>query len=317
MTVDSQPEFLFTDYLQRLVNSEDSILSYELHCEDNDKQMKAGVGDGDPYKKSLCLFWIKQEKWMLQLVELEEAGRSLLWRLYSFRSPTRAIPQIPADATPDVKQSIHSLTYQMFTHSLARISELMTFRDTLVDVVFNVLSNVSLTLSTNNSLFVHSQFFVVLSKVLVVALEADEMKQLKNGLTNDLSWFRRVLTALGLPIKDSPKYQQMALFLANGDQFCGELKLILRQRVPRFEDILLDLIQTACDRIEAGTDIEMKHVWLKVFSLSFGEGMRLGNEIPQAIAISIQLIDDKTEELNILKRKKFKFAHVSKILNVK
>ncbi|KAI9343184.1 cytoplasmic fragile-X interacting family-domain-containing protein [Obelidium mucronatum] len=245
-----------------------------------------------------CMFWIKQNKCICKMNDLRRDGEAILWRLYSYRSPARAIPQIPADATPDIKQAFHSVVFQTLSPSLARISEVMSFRDDLVNSLYEIMSDISLATSTDNQLLVSSEFYEALVKCLALVVEGDQMKQVKNGLTNDLSLFRRTLTALDLPIRDSPKYQQMSRFLATGDQFAGDLKRVLRERVPRFEELLLDMIMFTCDHIESGLDRGMKHDALK------------------AIAFSIVLIDDKSDTLNILKRKNFKLGRVSKILKM-
>ncbi|KAI8607193.1 hypothetical protein BC830DRAFT_1175588, partial [Chytriomyces sp. MP71] len=257
-----------------------------------------------PYTATVASFLVKQGEWTSQLLELNQMGRELFERLYAHRSCHRAIPQVQTSHTPEQAAELRHLTTQVLQPVVTTIKEFMAFRDASTHMMIDILAPATLTIhakfpgihaTDHPDLFCHESLLEALARVLDLFVMMDAIKDVKGGMRNDFSLFKRCTQ------DDSPEtlrdFQLVYLFLGQLDPFCGQLKRLLREHVPRFENILLDLIEIGSSKVVDSTGLDIpgeKHMWLK------------------AIAASIVLVDDNHNEMT--KRKAFNTNKVVKLL---
>ncbi|KAI8844539.1 cytoplasmic fragile-X interacting family-domain-containing protein [Chytriomyces cf. hyalinus JEL632] len=253
----------------------------------------------DLYAKTVDAFQSKHQKWTCDLLNIHRDGCLLMERVYAHRSCCKAIPQAQADLDADHASRLKRVTNQVLKPVVRIIRELNQFRETSVDTVVDILSATSLAiknakLSAGLDLFVMEPYLEALAKLLHLFAGLDAIKDVKGGMKNDFSLYKRTLSEESAELRK--EHQSLSFFLGHSDQFCGTLKKLLQNHVPRYEIILIHLIEAGCSAVSMPDPYASKDTWLK------------------AISVAICLVDGNTNDSDITLRKDFKTALVLRLL---
>lgn len=181
----------------------------------------------------------------------------------------------------------------------SRMTNLMTFRDKIVTVFSEVMTGIIPDIK-DRELFPSETLLLTLASLLDLTISLDTMKNFKGAMSNDLSMYKR---AKSMMTKDQldPEIQvlpKLSFFLASKDQFANDIKACLSSMSNTFESVFVDMINLCADHIENNRFVlpTLKHVYLR------------------AICFAICLIDGEGEDMDYVKKKKFKVDRIGKIL---
>ncbi|KAI9357327.1 cytoplasmic fragile-X interacting family-domain-containing protein [Zopfochytrium polystomum] len=258
-------------------------------------------------------YFAKEAAAISKMKEFLDIGKRLIARLYTYRSLGRSLPQVMPSHDDCTRSEIYQETHALLQPAVEKMKDLMAFRDAAVQIVVDVVSAVVQDAShgvggkeKERDLFASTGFLSALAGMLSMFVVLDTMKNLKGSMNNDFSLFKRTIANLQQPGgdsvpaqngEDSALHHRLYLFLAQQDQFGLELKRTLRERVPRFEDILIDVAHFCADSVESQLYLlqDTKHSYLK------------------AAAFALFLMDDVGDERDLTKRKRFKLAPFFKL----
>lgn len=244
-------------------------------------------------------FFVLEAQGTAKLLQLLKEGNEIATMLYSYRSVSRAIPQVQPD---DPRKAEHyRKQYEILLPEIEKMKKFMTFRDLAIAKLSDVFKAVIPEAKDKQSSF-SSDFITVLAEVLDMFIRMDALKNIKSSMNNDFSMYRRAVPNIpGLSVNEEETITQHMLynFLANNDQYSAELKKSLSKLSFPSEDVIIDVLQTCADRLEAANQrpifYEQKHCLLRV------------------IAFCIFLLDGPTPEEDITKKKKLKLDRYVKL----
>ncbi|TPX72953.1 hypothetical protein SpCBS45565_g00163 [Spizellomyces sp. 'palustris'] len=241
---------------------------------------------------------VKEAGYLAKMNALLEEGQKLLASLYSYRSCSRAIPQVQSNEQAN-RLEIYQRTYEVLQPEVDKMQKFMSFRDAATAGVTDVLAEMVPEIR-DRDFFPSADFLETCAQVLDMFVVMDAMKNIKGSMNNDFSMYRRAVQSANRNVSEDETIMQHKLysFLANQDQYSSELKNSLSKLSSTHEDIITDMIENCADRIESGQYLLPKTKYMYYRAISFG----------------LYLLDKEGEEHDITRRKKFKLDRFGKIL---
>jgi cytoplasmic FMR1 interacting protein len=217
--------------------------------------------------------------------------------LYAFRSCGKAIPHVQSQDQQN-KLLVYERTCEVLKPEIYRMVSLMDFRDKLVAAFSDSFTGI-ITDVKDKEVFASETFLLTLAQLLDLTVSLDTMKNFKGTMANDLSMYKRSKSMI---TKDPSDPEMMLLpklsfFLASKDQFANDIKKALSTMSNTYEEILIDMLNTCADHLEKSLYIlpQLKHIYLR------------------AMAVAIWLIDGEGDEMDFVKKKKFKVDRIAKL----
>jgi cytoplasmic FMR1 interacting protein len=217
--------------------------------------------------------------------------------LYAFRSCGKAIPHVQSQHQEN-KHLVYERTCEVLKPEIYRMVGLMDFRDKLVSAFSESFTGIIADVK-DKEVFPSETFLLTLAQLLDLTVSLDTMKNFKGSMANDLSMYKRSKSMI---TKDPSDPEMMLLpklsfFLASKDQFANDIKKALSTMSNTYEEILIEMLNTCADHLEKGVYIlpQLKHIYLR------------------AMAFAIWLIDGEGDEMDFVKKKKFKVDRVAKL----
>lgn len=227
-----------------------------------------------------------------QQQEINERGEAFIHTLYTYRSISRALPQVQADA--DNKAELYRKFFDVLEPEIRKIRDLMAFHNETVKTLTRII--VEMVSNEKRKEIPSETMFDYLIQVLDTILKLDALKNMKAAINNDMATVKRAsqfmdksgLTPEQLNFLDTKSEENALLysFLSNNNSIISGLKDALIKNAG-YEDIIILLIERCADNFEQGQYLfcDQKHSLLRV--LVFG----------------IYLIDNKdTSKNNYLKK---------------
>jgi len=109
--------------------------------------------------------------------------------LYSYRSLSKAIPQVTEGELAN-KNDIYEKTLEVLQPQVNLMKQLMTFSETSVDLVLDVLKGVTEARKKEKN-FASEEFLYALAKTLNMFIVIDALKNMKSSLNNDNAMYKR------------------------------------------------------------------------------------------------------------------------------
>ncbi|KAJ3017098.1 Cytoplasmic FMR1-interacting protein 2, partial [Thoreauomyces humboldtii] len=234
---------------------------------------------------------------MVSLPYLLEEGEKLLASLYSYRSCSRAIPQVQSNEQAN-RLELYEKTFAVLQPEVNKMRKFMAFRDAATAGVSDVFASMVPEIR-DKEFFASTPFLETCAKLLDMFVVMDAMKNVKGSMNNDFSMYRRAVQSSHRDMSEDETIMQHKLysFLANQDQYSSELKAALLKLPPTYEDIIVDMIEHCADCLEAEVFMtaNKKHIFYR------------------AIAFGLFLLDKDAAEHDITRRKKFKIERYGKL----
>ncbi|TPX53931.1 hypothetical protein PhCBS80983_g06110 [Powellomyces hirtus] len=280
---DSQVAVAVRGYIHNVNLSDASLYLSEKSA---DKTLELTVG-----------FAVQEAAYIAKMNSLLEEGQKLLSSLYSYRSCSRAIPQVQSNDQSN-RLEMYGTTFDVLKPEVEKMKKFMIFRDAATTGVTDVFAGMVPEMR-DKEFFPSTPFLETCAKLLDMFVSMDAMKNIKGSMNNDFSMYRRAVQSSSREISEDDTIMQHKLysFLANQDQYSSELKASLSKLPATAEDIIVDMLELCADHIE-------------------GEGYlapKTRHTYYRAIAFGLFLLDKDAPEHDITKRKKFKLERFGKL----
>ncbi|KAJ3145710.1 Cytoplasmic FMR1-interacting protein 2 [Geranomyces variabilis] len=228
---------------------------------------------------------------------LLEEGEKLLASLYSYRSCSRAIPQVQSNEQAN-RLEMYNQTFDVLQPEVNKMRKFMAFRDAATAGVTDVFANMVPEIR-DKEFFPSGPFLSTCARMLDMFVSMDAMKNIKGSMNNDFSMYRRAVQSSQRELSEDETIMQHKLysFLANQDQYSSELKASLAKLPPQAEEVIVDMIDLCADSIEMDIYLAPKtrHTYYR------------------AMAFGLFLLDRDSPEHDITRRKKFKLERFGKL----
>ncbi|KAJ3276472.1 Cytoplasmic FMR1-interacting protein 2 [Terramyces sp. JEL0728] len=196
------------------------------------------------------------------------------------------------------KELLYHQTCAVLNPEIGRMVDLMQFRDKLISAFSESLTGLIPDVK-DRDFFPSEAFLITLANLLDLTVSIDVMKNFKGSMSNDLSMYKRAKSVL---VKDQsdPEFAilpKLVFFLANKDHFAHDLKKALSTMNSFYEEIFLDMINMCTEYLEKGHYLtpSTKHIYIR------------------ATAFAIFLIDGDGDDMDFIKKKKFKVDRLVKL----
>ncbi|XP_041477036.1 cytoplasmic FMR1-interacting protein 1 homolog isoform X1 [Lytechinus variegatus] len=220
------------------------------------------------------------------LNKLLEEGESYAVTLYTWRSCSRAMPQIKSNNQPNRKQ-IYETFVDVLRPEVTKLVNFMYFQQRAIDVFCRDVKRLSHAEKRKD--FVSEAYLLTLGRLINMFAVLDALKNVKASIKNDYAAYRRA--AQFLKVMADPQAlresQEVVLFLANNDKITRTLKENL-EKIQGYEELLMDIVNLCVDLFEQRQYVmpAEKHMLLKV------------------IGFGLYLIDSKENNIYKLDQKK-------------
>ncbi|CAK8686198.1 unnamed protein product [Clavelina lepadiformis] len=225
-----------------------------------------------------------------------EEGHTYAVMLYTWRSCSRAIPQVKCNEQAN-RSEIYEKTVQVLEPEVQKLMNFMHFQKNAVDKFTGEVKR--LCHQERRKDFVSEAYLLTLGKFINMFAVLDALKNMKSSVKNDYSSYRRAaqfLKKMSDP-QSIQESQNLSMFLANHDKITQSLKLAL-SGINGYEELICDIVNISMNYYENKMYLvpSEKHMLLKVM----GFGLFLLNNRD----ISIYKLQDK-KRLNLNKIDKF------------
>uniref|UniRef100_A0A672LBZ4 Cytoplasmic FMR1-interacting protein 1 homolog n=1 Tax=Sinocyclocheilus grahami TaxID=75366 RepID=A0A672LBZ4_SINGR len=200
--------------------------------------------------------------------EMLEEGQEYAVMLYTWRSCSRAIPQVKCNEQPN-RVEIYEKTVEVLEPEVTKLMNFMYFQRTAIDRFCGEMRR--LCHAERRKDFVSEAYLLTLGKFINMFAVLDELKNMKCSVKNDHSAYKRAAQFLRKMSEPSSiqESQNLSMFLANHNKITQSLQQQL-EVISGYDELLADIVNLCVDYYENKmylTPIE-KHMLLKV--MGFG-----------------------------------------------
>ncbi|KAL3880810.1 hypothetical protein ACJMK2_033017 [Sinanodonta woodiana] len=224
--------------------------------------------------------------------KLLDEGQTYAAMLYTWRCCSRGIPQgACSDQTSRVK--LNQMIVDVLQPLITKLMNFMAFHERAIDRFCLEVKRLCHEEVKND--FVSEAYLLTLGKFINMFVELDELKNMKAGLSNDHSIYKRSANFIGL-MKDAQvteRSQMLGMFLANKNEIRRKLKLAL-MAIDGYDELLADVINISVNMYENKMYLEPSEKYMLV----------------KVMAFSMALIDKK----KTIAFKKISFSKIDRIL---
>ncbi|GCC37897.1 hypothetical protein chiPu_0016406 [Chiloscyllium punctatum] len=228
--------------------------------------------------------------------EMLEEGHEYAVMLYTWRSCSRAIPQVKCNEQPN-RVEIYEKTVEVLEPEVTKLMKFMYFQRKAIERFCSEVKR--LCHAERRKDFVSEAYLLTLGKFINMFAVLDELKNMKCSVKNDHSAYKRAaqfLRKMADP-QSIQESQNLSMFLANHNRITQCLHQQL-EVIPGYEELLADIVNICVDYYENRMYLtpSEKHMLLKV--MGFGLYLMDGN------VSNIYKLDTK-KRINLSKIDKF------------
>ncbi|XP_026121450.1 cytoplasmic FMR1-interacting protein 1 homolog isoform X1 [Carassius auratus] len=240
--------------------------------------------------------YIEQATVHSNMNEMLEEGQEYAVMLYTWRSCSRAIPQVKCNEQPN-RVEIYEKTVEVLEPEVTKLMNFMYFQRTAIDRFCGEVRR--LCHAERRKDFVSEAYLLTLGKFINMFAVLDELKNMKCSVKNDHSAYKRAAQFLRKMSEPSSiqESQNLSMFLANHNKITQSLQQQL-EVIHGFDELLADIVNLCVDYYENKMYLtpSEKHMLLKV--------MGFGLYLMDGTNSSIYKLDAK-KRINLTKIDKF------------
>uniref|UniRef100_A0A669CEW9 Cytoplasmic FMR1 interacting protein 1 n=1 Tax=Oreochromis niloticus TaxID=8128 RepID=A0A669CEW9_ORENI len=240
--------------------------------------------------------YIEQATIHSSMNDMLEEGQEYAVMLYTWRSCSRAIPQVKCNEQPN-RVEIYEKTVEVLEPEVTKLMNFMYFQRTAIDRFCGEVRRLCHTERRKD--FVSEAYLLTLGKFINMFAVLDELKNMKCSVKNDHSAYKRAAQFLRKMSEPSSiqESQNLSMFLANHNKITQSLQQQL-EVIHGYEELLADIVNLCADYYENKLYLtpSEKHMLLKV--MGFGLYLMDGN------SSNIYKLDAK-KRINLSKIDKF------------
>ncbi|EPQ11042.1 Cytoplasmic FMR1-interacting protein [Myotis brandtii] len=200
--------------------------------------------------------------------EMLEEGQEYAVMLYTWRSCSRAIPQVKCNEQPN-RVEIYEKTVEVLEPEVTKLMNFMYFQRNAIERFCGEVRR--LCHAERRKDFVSEAYLVTLGKFINMFAVLDELKNMKCSVKNDHSAYKRAaqfLRKMADP-QSIQESQNLSMFLANHNKITQSLQQQL-EVISGYEELLADIVNLCVDYYENRMYLtpSEKHMLLKV--MGFG-----------------------------------------------
>ncbi|XP_038601625.1 cytoplasmic FMR1-interacting protein 1-like [Tachyglossus aculeatus] len=200
--------------------------------------------------------------------EMLEEGQEYAVMLYTWRSCSRAIPQVKCNEQPN-RVEIYEKTVEVLEPEVTKLMNFMYFQRNAIERFCGEVRR--LCHAERRKDFVSEAYLVTLGKFINMFAVLDELKNMKCSVKNDHSAYKRAaqfLRKMADP-QSIQESQNLSMFLANHNKITQSLQQQL-EVISGYEELLADIVNLCVDYYENKMYLtpSEKHMLLKV--MGFG-----------------------------------------------
>ncbi|KAL4684108.1 hypothetical protein H8959_021802, partial [Pygathrix nigripes] len=219
--------------------------------------------------------YIEQATVHSSMNEMLEEGHEYAVMLYTWRSCSRAIPQVKCNEQPN-RVEIYEKTVEVLEPEVTKLMKFMYFQRKAIERFCSEVKR--LCHAERRKDFVSEAYLLTLGKFINMFAVLDELKNMKCSVKNDHSAYKRAaqfLRKMADP-QSIQESQNLSMFLANHNRITQCLHQQL-EVIPGYEELLADIVNICVDYYENKMYLtpSEKHMLLKV--MGFGLYLMDGN----------------------------------------
>ncbi|XP_028655857.1 cytoplasmic FMR1-interacting protein 1 homolog isoform X1 [Erpetoichthys calabaricus] len=212
--------------------------------------------------------YIEQATVHSSMNEMLEEGQEYAIMLYTWRSCSRAIPQVKCNEQPN-RVEIYEKTVEVLEPEVTKLMNFMYFQRNAIERFCGEVRR--LCHAERRKDFVSEAYLLTLGKFINMFAVLDELKNMKCSVKNDHSAYKRAaqfLRKMADP-QSIQESQNLSMFLANHNKITQSLQQQL-EVIPGYEELLADIVNLCVDYYENKMYLtpNEKHMLLKV--MGFG-----------------------------------------------
>ncbi|NXV91393.1 CYFP2 protein, partial [Calonectris borealis] len=232
--------------------------------------------------------YIEQATVHSSMNEMLEEGHEYAVMLYTWRSCSRAIPQVKCNEQPN-RVEIYEKTVEVLEPEVTKLMKFMYFQRKAIERFCSEVKR--LCHAERRKDFVSEAYLLTLGKFINMFAVLDELKNMKCSVKNDHSAYKRAaqfLRKMADP-QSIQESQNLSMFLANHNRITQAGPFLLNQLtflwclhqqlevIPGYEELLADIVNICVDYYENKMYLtpSEKHMLLKV--MGFGLYLMDGN----------------------------------------
>uniref|UniRef100_A0A671RLR4 Cytoplasmic FMR1-interacting protein n=1 Tax=Sinocyclocheilus anshuiensis TaxID=1608454 RepID=A0A671RLR4_9TELE len=212
--------------------------------------------------------YIEQATVHSSMNEMLEEGQEYAVMLYTWRSCSRAIPQVKCNEQPN-RVEIYEKTVEVLEPEVTKLMNFMYFQRTAIDRFCGEVRR--LCHAERRKDFVSEAYLLTLGKFINMFAVLDELKNMKCSVKNDHSAYKRAAQFLRKMSEPSSiqESQNLSMFLANHNKITQSLQQQL-EVISGYDELLGDIVNLCVDYYENKMYLtpNEKHMLLKV--MGFG-----------------------------------------------
>eukprot|EP00063_Salmo_salar_P029858 XP_014004693.1 PREDICTED: cytoplasmic FMR1-interacting protein 1 homolog [Salmo salar] len=212
--------------------------------------------------------YIEQATVHSSMNEMLEEGQEYAVMLYTWRSCSRAIPQVKCNEQPN-RVEIYEKTVEVLEPEVTKLMNFMYFQRTAIDRFCGEVRR--LCHAERRKDFVSEAYLLTLGKFINMFAVLDELKNMKCSVKNDHSAYKRAAQFLRKMSEPSSiqESQNLSMFLANHNKITQSLQQQL-EVINGHDELLADIVNLCVDYYENRMFLtpNEKHMLLKV--MGFG-----------------------------------------------
>ncbi|KAL3880811.1 hypothetical protein ACJMK2_033018 [Sinanodonta woodiana] len=232
-----------------------------------------------------------------EMNKLLEEGQEYAVTLYTWRCCSRALPQIKSNEQEN-RVEIYQKIVEVLDPQVTKLKDFMKFHKRAIERFCSEVKRLCHKEKKND--FVSEAYLLTLGKFINMFAELDELKNMKAGVRNDYSAYRRAIQFLKVMTDPTvlEESQNLSMFLAQQNKIQDKLKETL-QGIPGYEDLLADVVNICTQMYEN-----------KMYLIPIEKYM-----LVKVMAFGLALIDSQNTSIYKLDaRKKLNLSKIDKIL---
>nr|KAF6348196.1 cytoplasmic FMR1 interacting protein 2 [Myotis myotis] len=212
--------------------------------------------------------YIEQATVHSSMNEMLEEGHEYAVMLYTWRSCSRAIPQVKCNEQPN-RVEIYEKTVEVLEPEVTKLMKFMYFQRKAIERFCSEVKR--LCHAERRKDFVSEAYLLTLGKFINMFAVLDELKNMKCSVKNDHSAYKRAaqfLRKMADP-QSIQESQNLSMFLANHNRITQCLHQQL-EVIPGYEELLADIVNICVDYYENKMYLtpSEKHMLLKQIAIA-------------------------------------------------
>eukprot|EP00079_Xenopus_tropicalis_P033634 XP_017947405.1 PREDICTED: cytoplasmic FMR1-interacting protein 2 isoform X2 [Xenopus tropicalis] len=232
--------------------------------------------------------YIEQATVHSSMNEMLEEGQEYAVMLYTWRSCSRAIPQVKCNEQPN-RVEIYEKTVEVLEPEVTKLMKFMYFQRKAIERFCNEVKR--LCHAERRKDFVSEAYLLTLGKFINMFAVLDELKNMKCSVKNDHSAYKRAaqfLRKMADP-QSIQESQNLSMFLANHNRITQCLHQQL-EVIPGYEELLADIVNICVDYYENKMYLtpSEKHMLLKVVTGSGLDSQKSDEEYRELFDLALR-----------------------------